>query len=306
MLGVLLLLLRFAVTLEHPIDLRGACYGSGTRFARRNEEVCHAIVVAGDGQSDPFFEDSLLASMIRDCDEPFGLQSGCGNLEAGPTLRKSQAPKGIGVVEGVSVAMNRPSPYEGRPEIYMKSLYRCHALHLASIWPFAHLDAAVARSGCGQSRCAMLNAPRHNARAVALEQRLRSAPALTPELMSEVIAQACTRLLALQSAAKTKFHCLIDSGAWTDAALALLELELPQWRVRRLVWEDGEWFCSLSDQPWIPLGLDDLAEASHESLPLAILLALLEGRAVTNLPRAAAVPSILPAVGHAVCCDNFA
>jgi hypothetical protein len=118
----------------------------------------------------------------------------------------------------------------------------------------------------------MLNAPKNHARAVALEQRLRGARALTHELMSEVIAQAYTRLPAINSAAKAKLHSLIDSGAWADAALALLELELPQWRVRRLVWEDGEWFCSLSKQPWIPLGIDELAEASHQSLPLAILL----------------------------------
>jgi hypothetical protein len=154
----------------------------------------------------------------------------------------------------------------------------------------------------------MLNAPRDNARTVALEQRLRCAPALTPELMSEAIARACTRLPALRSMAKARLDSLIDSGAWTDAALALLELELPQWKVRRLAWEDGEWLCSLSKQPWIPLGLDELAEASHQSLPLAILLALLAARTVTALPRVAAVPSIRPTENrcHAICCDNFA
>jgi hypothetical protein len=126
--------------------------------------------------------------------------------------------------------------------------------------------------------------------------------------MSEVMAQACTRLPALQPAAKVKIHNLIDSGAWTDAVFALLELELPQWKVRRLVWEDGEWFCSLSKQPWVPLGVDDLAEASHESLPLAILLALIDAKTVATVPTAAAVPSIRPTDDrcHAICCDNFA
>jgi hypothetical protein len=154
----------------------------------------------------------------------------------------------------------------------------------------------------------MLNVLEYNAHAVALEQRLRSAAALTPDLMSDVIAQACTRLPSLMLTAKARINRFVDSGAWTDAALALLELELPQWKVRRLVWEDGEWFCSLSKQPWIPLGLDDLAEASHESLPLAILLALVEARTVTTLPRAAAVPSTRPTEDryHAICCDNFA
>jgi hypothetical protein len=36
----------------------------------------------------------------------------------------------------------------------------------------------------------MLSAPNHEARTVALEQKLRSAAALTPDLMSDVIAQA--------------------------------------------------------------------------------------------------------------------
>jgi hypothetical protein len=152
----------------------------------------------------------------------------------------------------------------------------------------------------------MLSALKPDARAGALEQRLHSAPALTPELMSDVVAQACTRLPALNSAAKVKVNRLIEAGAWTDAALALLELELPQWKLRRLACEDGEWFCSLSKQPCIPFDLDDLAEASHESLPLAILLALLRTRSAPSGAYRVAVPSVRPAPGHAVCCDNFA
>jgi hypothetical protein len=124
--------------------------------------------------------------------------------------------------------------------------------------------------------------------------------------MSDVIAQACPRLPALGSPAKANVSRLIASGAETDAALALLELELPQWKVRRLVWEDGEWFCSLSKQPWVPLGLDDLAEASHESLPIAILLALVEARSTPPSTSAVAAPSVRWDSGHAICCDNFA
>src|SRR5690348_5787668 len=39
---------------------------------------------------------------------------------------------------------------------------------------------------------------------------------------------------------------LIESRAWTDAALALIDLELPFWQVRRLAYDDGEWYCALS------------------------------------------------------------
>jgi hypothetical protein len=152
----------------------------------------------------------------------------------------------------------------------------------------------------------MLSAPNHEAHTVALEQKLRSAAALTPDLMSDVIAQACPRLSALSLPAKARVSRLIASGAWSDAALTLLELELPQWKVRRLVSEDGEWLCSLSKQPWIPFGLDELAEASHQSMPLAILLALIEAQCASPAAKAVAVPSVRPVPGHAMCCDNFA
>jgi hypothetical protein len=43
----------------------------------------------------------------------------------------------------------------------------------------------------------------------------------------------------------------------------MVELELPCWNLRRLVHEDSEWLCSLSEQPRICLTLDDTADASH-------------------------------------------
>jgi hypothetical protein len=152
----------------------------------------------------------------------------------------------------------------------------------------------------------MLSVHKHAPHTGELAQRLRCAPALTPDLVSDVILQACTRLPALNAAAKAKVAHLIDIGAWTDAALALLDSELPQWKVRRLVCEGGVWLCSLSKQPWIPLDFDDLAEASHASLPIAILLALFEARSAPSSVTPVTVPSVRPAPGHAMCCDNFA
>ena len=81
-------------------------------------------------------------------------------------------------------------------------------------------------------------------------EQLRLAPALTADLISNVVADACTRLPVLNKAGKAaRLDQLIEAGAWSDAALALIELELPAWKLRRLVYEDGEWFCSLSKQP---------------------------------------------------------
>jgi hypothetical protein len=158
-------------------------------------------------------------------------------------------------------------------------------------------------------RCVMLFDPIHEQHLGMLEAQLRRAQALTPELMFEVIAQTCVRFAACETAAKARIDRLIESGAWTDAALALVELELPQWKLRRIVCEDGEWHCGLSRQPQLPLGLDDVEEASHEILPLALLISLLQARRAIAAERptgVTAVPQVGPVSGYPVCCDNFA
>ena len=141
-----------------------------------------------------------------------------------------------------------------------------------------------------------------------LEARLRRAQAPTAELISDVIAEACVCFAARGGAAKLRIHRLIESGAWTDAALALLELELPQWKLRRIVYEDREWHCALSRHPQLPLELDEVAEASHEILPLALLVALLQASrdVAASAARVTAVPRVDPTPGYAICCDNFA
>jgi hypothetical protein len=154
----------------------------------------------------------------------------------------------------------------------------------------------------------MLNNQTHGVHLAELEERLRCADAFTSELMSEVIATACARFGALGSATKAKVKWLIEAGAWTDATIGLLRLELPQWKLRRLVNEDGKWLCSLCKQPSIPLEYDEVAEASHESLPLAILIALLEAQRSTagRAGAMATVPLVRRAPVESGCCDNFA
>jgi hypothetical protein len=142
----------------------------------------------------------------------------------------------------------------------------------------------------------------------ALQERLRQAPTITPELVGEVVAQARERFQSCHPDAKEKVERLFVSGAWVDATLALLELELPQWRLRRLICEDGEWHCSLSRQPGLPSELDDMAEAVHGTLPLAILSALVEARRMSPAVDAARPRTVAQhrlASGHAICCDNF-
>lgn len=102
---------------------------------------------------------------------------------------------------------------------------------------------------------------------------------------------------------------LLESGAWIDAALALVACELPQWRMRRLIYEDGEWLCSLSRQPDLPCDLDDTVEARHETAPYAIWNAFLEARGRLEPEPPSSLPSALrirQRRGTIVCCDNFA
>jgi hypothetical protein len=151
--------------------------------------------------------------------------------------------------------------------------------------------------------------PNHEQLLLRLQEQLGGARAMTADRMADTIAHACVRFPALQASAKARVNHLIESRAFTDAALALLELELPQWKLRRLLFEDGAWHCSLSKQPGLPVELDEMAEAGHEVLTLAILSALVEARrrtASADEGIAQSVPQVPRARGHVVCCDNFA
>ena len=108
-----------------------------------------------------------------------------------------------------------------------------------------------------------------------LDRERHVAPAVTALLFCKVIESgACTRLSALRQMGKTiTLDRILESGAWTDAAITLIGFELPSWSVRRLVCEDGEWLCSLSRQQNLPIFLDELAEGSHAVLALAVLRA---------------------------------
>ena len=79
--------------------------------------------------------------------------------------------------------------------------------------------------------------------------------------MAEFIGNACRRFPSAGQTEKTaRIERLIRSGAWTDAALALLDLELPQWQLRRIAYDQGEWYCALSRQRELPDWLDQSIE----------------------------------------------
>jgi hypothetical protein len=143
-----------------------------------------------------------------------------------------------------------------------------------------------------------------------LDENLQSASEPAPALFAMTIADACTRILTLRKSSKAiRIDRLIDAGAWTDAAFAVLDLELPAWTIRRLVCENGEWLCSLSRQPNLPPAMDDTVDAVHAVLPLAVLRALVgarRGGGVAACQAVSTVPEIRPVAGERICCDNFA
>ena len=89
----------------------------------------------------------------------------------------------------------------------------------------------------------------HQAGSAELSELLRDAPAASPGLVQQVVDKACRRFPSLvQPERSARIELLIQDRAWTEAALALIELELPQWQLRRIAYDGGEWYCALSRQ----------------------------------------------------------
>lgn len=144
----------------------------------------------------------------------------------------------------------------------------------------------------------------------ALNQRLRDADVVTAKLMSELVAATCRRYPSIGQAGKSaRIERLIGPQAWTDAALALIDLELPQWQVRRIAYDEGEWHCALSRARELPEWLDQSIETRHADLPLAILSAYLDAQRTSASSRPTSVPMVprdANTVYTPLCCDNFA
>jgi hypothetical protein len=133
-----------------------------------------------------------------------------------------------------------------------------------------------------------------------LDAALQLAPALSGRLFRKVL-QGCTRLESLRQLGRVAaLDELVEAGAWTDATLRLLELELPNWVVRRLIREGDDWLCTLSRQPNLPIALDDPVEGVYATLPLAILRALVDARRRlgTEVRPALWIPQIRAALGN--------
>jgi len=128
-----------------------------------------------------------------------------------------------------------------------------------------------------------------------LGDRLNAASTVTPTLISDVVAAACRRLPSFGAGEKAaRITDLIQLRAWTDAALVLIELELPFWKVRRIAYDEGEWYCALSRERELPDWLDGAVEARHPDLALAILGAFIEAQRIGLPSVRTSVPVVTP------------
>jgi hypothetical protein len=84
---------------------------------------------------------------------------------------------------------------------------------------------------------------------------------------------------------------------------------LPQWHVRRLAYDDGEWHCALSRQRELPDWLDQSIETRHADLALAILSAFVEAQRISATSIRTSVPSApwrADTLYEPICSGNFA
>jgi hypothetical protein len=140
-----------------------------------------------------------------------------------------------------------------------------------------------------------------------LSERLRNARAMNRALMFDILAHACRRSLG-HTERTAHLMRLIEVEAWADAAMALVELELPMWQVRRIAYDDGEWHCALSRERELPDWLDAAVEARHAVLALALLSAFVEVRALTADAARPSVPYVRLApdpLYEPIACENL-
>src|SRR5271165_7264841 len=128
---------------------------------------------------------------------------------------------------------------------------------------------------------------------ILLTDRLHDAPAVTAPLVRDVMEAVCRRHSHPgQGGVLARIERLIAEEAWAEIALALIDLELPRWRLRRLAYDGGEWHCALSRRREVPDWLDQAVEASHPDLPGALLGAFLEALRIVEPLGRPSVPAV--------------
>jgi hypothetical protein len=138
---------------------------------------------------------------------------------------------------------------------------------------------------------------------------LSEAAPLDATTFAAICLTTCKRLPAMRrTAGAQRLDRLVTAGAWTDAALALIAIELPSWQLHRLVYDDSEWHCMLSNNRGVPEWLDDTVDAHHPDMARALLGAFVEAMRRGRPFHLAARPTApeQSQVFDAMLCDNFA
>jgi hypothetical protein len=192
--------------------------------------------------------------------------------------------------------------------LYLKALFQLEFKR-----PFPHLTGVhIVRAGNALREDAVLLHPLRSEQMETLADQVRTTDEPTPALVSAILVGTARRLSLPSSAANAvRLRQFIDAGALTEAALALIDMELPRWKIRRITYDEGEWHCALSREREIPDWLDEAVEARHASLTLAILSAYIETVRQIDMSREPSRPSVPQTQREReqyepVCCDNFA
>lgn len=119
---------------------------------------------------------------------------------------------------------------------------------------------------------------------------------------------SCKRLPAMRRTRDAQhLDRLVAAGAWTDAALVLIAIELPDWQLRRFTFDEGEWHCALSTERNMPDWLDDAVETHHADMATAILDALRSAVGRDRASHLTLVPvSVIPQTEFVpMMCENY-
>jgi hypothetical protein len=129
--------------------------------------------------------------------------------------------------------------------------------------------------------------------------------AATSAVIAAILGDPC-RSSSLLYRGHAEIDRLMRSGARIDAALTLIALELPQWQLRRIVYDGGEWHCALSRARELADWLDQSAEGRHADLALALLDAVVEARQIAAASdQTDSPPQPADATDVLLGCDNF-
>jgi hypothetical protein len=141
-----------------------------------------------------------------------------------------------------------------------------------------------------------------------LVRRISSAEGATSPLLSDVVNFVCSRLWTRPKFRQDQILAWLKTGASFDLLRALIEVELPGWRLARLQYDGGQWYCTIcrgtAQLEWAAADVT----CGHVDPVLAMLRALLEVLAMDGVEDEADEGVLRrqqnPDMNY-VLCDNF-